>query len=53
MPYSVFFADGGIAFHEGDFTRRQRDASNSSHADAVAWFNFLEVGDEVQVVRSG
>ena len=49
MPYSVFFADGGIAFHEG----RQDTASGGcvklGHDDAVAWFAYLQVGDEVQV----
>jgi lipoprotein-anchoring transpeptidase ErfK/SrfK len=49
MPYSVFFADGGIAFHEG----RQDTASGGcvklGHEDAVAWFAYLQVGDEVQV----
>ena len=49
MPYSVFFADGGIAFHEG----RQDTASGGcvklGHDDAVAWFAYLEVGDEVQI----
>jgi lipoprotein-anchoring transpeptidase ErfK/SrfK len=53
MPYSVFFADGGIAFHEGDFNTPSGGCIKLSHADAVAWFNFLDVGDEVQVVRSG
>ena len=49
MPYSMFFADGGIAFHEG----RQDTASGGcvklGHDDAVAWFASLQVGDEVQV----
>jgi lipoprotein-anchoring transpeptidase ErfK/SrfK len=49
MPYSVFFADGGIAFHEG----RQDTASGGcvklGHDDAVAWFAYLQVGDEVQI----
>jgi lipoprotein-anchoring transpeptidase ErfK/SrfK len=53
MPYSVFFADGGIAFHEGPLDTPSGGCIKLSHADAVAWFNFLEVGDEVQVVRSG
>lgn len=49
MPYSVFFADGGIAFHEG----RQDTASGGcvklGQDDAVAWFAYLQVGDEVQI----
>jgi len=49
MPYSVFFADGGIAFHEG----RQDTASGGcvklGHDDAVAWFAYLQVGNEVQI----
>lgn len=49
MPYSVFFADGGIAFHEGEPDLRSAGCVKLKHDDAVAWFNFLQVDDEVQV----
>jgi lipoprotein-anchoring transpeptidase ErfK/SrfK len=49
MPYSVFFADGGVAFHEGPQDTYSAGCVKLVHADAVAWFNYLQVGDEVQV----
>jgi lipoprotein-anchoring transpeptidase ErfK/SrfK len=52
MPWSVFFADGGIAFHSGNPARASAGCIHLSPADAQAWFNFLQVGDQVQVVRA-
>jgi lipoprotein-anchoring transpeptidase ErfK/SrfK len=49
MPYSVFFAPGGIAFHEGSLQKQSAGCVHLSHDDAVAWFDALEVGDEVQI----
>ena len=50
MPYSVFFADGGIAFHQGNPNNPSAGCVHLSAADAaMAWFADLEVGDEVQV----
>ena len=49
MPYSVFFADGGVAFHEGRQDTYSGGCVKLGPADAVAWFNYLQVGDEVQV----
>ena len=49
MPYSVFFADGGVAFHEGRQDTYSGGCVKLGHNDAVAWFNDLQVGDEVQV----
>jgi pimeloyl-ACP methyl ester carboxylesterase len=49
MPYSVFFADGGIAFHEGRQDTPSGGCVKLGHEDAVAWFAYLQVGDEVQV----
>jgi len=49
MPYSVFFADGGIAFHEGRQDTSSGGCVKLGHEDAVAWFAYLQVGDEVQV----
>jgi len=52
MPYAVFFAPGGIAFHEGRQDTYSAGCVKLTNADAVAWFDFLQVGDEVQVVRT-
>lgn len=49
MPYSVFFADGGIAFHEGRQDTYSGGCVKLVHDDAVAWFSYLQVGDQVQV----
>ncbi len=49
MPYSVFFADGGIAFHEGRQDTNSAGCVKLTHADAIAWFDFLQIGDEVQI----
>jgi lipoprotein-anchoring transpeptidase ErfK/SrfK len=49
MPYSVFFADGGVAFHEGPQDTYSAGCVKLVHDDAVAFFNYLQVGDEVQV----
>ena len=53
MPWSVFFADGGIAFHSGNPARASAGCIHLSPVDAQAWFNFLQVGDQVQVVKAG
>ena len=53
MPWSVFFADGGIAFHSGNPARASAGCIHLSPIDAQAWFNFLQVGDQVQVVKAG
>ncbi|GEL16735.1 L,D-transpeptidase [Pseudonocardia asaccharolytica] len=49
MPYSVFFAPGGIAFHEGRQDTPSAGCVKLVHDDAKAWFDYLQVGDEVQV----
>jgi L,D-transpeptidase catalytic domain len=49
MPYSVFFANGGVAFHEGRQDTYSGGCVKLVHEDAVAWFDFLQVGDEVQI----
>lgn len=52
MPWSVFFEWGGIAFHSGDPARASAGCIHLSPADAQAWFNNLQVGNEVQVHES-
>lgn len=49
MNYSVFFADGGIAFHEGSPERQSAGCVHLSRDDAAAWYADLQVGDEVQI----
>jgi len=50
MPWSVFFADGGIAFHEGDPETFSAGCVKLAEEDAHAFFTYLQVGDPVQVV---
>ena len=52
MPWSTFFDDGGIAFHAGDPARSSAGCIRMELADAEAWFTYLQVGDQVQVVRA-
>jgi hypothetical protein len=52
MPWSVFFEDGGIAFHSGDPARSSAGCIHLEPADAEAWFTYLQIGDQVQVVRA-
>lgn len=49
MPFAVFFAPGGIAFHEGDVNSRSAGCVRLGHEDAKAFFEFLSVGDDVEV----
>lgn len=49
MPYSVFFAEGGIAFHEGSQETFSAGCVKLVHEDAVAFFNALQIGEEVQI----
>jgi hypothetical protein len=52
MPWSVFFEDGGIAFHSGSPNRSSGGCIHLEPVDAEAWFNYLQIGDQVQVVRA-
>ena len=51
MPNSVFFAPGGIAFHEGSLSRYSAGCVHLSPSASLKFFNSLDKGDEVQVVR--
>ena len=51
MPYSVFFNDGGIAFHAGDPSRSSAGCVRMETDDAKATFAELQTGDKVQVVE--
>ena len=52
MPWSVFFQDGGIAFHEGRIDSPSAGCVRLTEENAVAWFNHLQIGDQVQVVSA-
>ena len=52
MPWTVFFADGGIAFHSGNPARASAGCIHVPPADAKAWFEHLQIGDQVQVVKA-
>ncbi len=50
MPWSVFFAEGGIAFHEGSLDAASHGCVKLGGDDAEAFYAFLRVGDRVQVL---
>lgn len=52
MPYSVFFADGGVAFHGGDRAWASAGCVKLDLPEAEAFFNDLVEDDKVQVVRA-
>ena len=52
MPWAVFFQDGGIAFHEGRTDTPSAGCVRLAKDHAVAWFNHLQMGDQVQVVSA-
>ncbi|MDT7741378.1 MAG: hypothetical protein QOE59_456 [Actinomycetota bacterium] len=49
MPYSVFFAPGD-AFHGGSLQRASAGCVHLGDDDSKAFFNYLQVNDEVQVL---
>jgi Uncharacterized protein conserved in bacteria len=49
MPWSVFFADGGVAFHQGSLERFSAGCVHLGPDDAKAFYDYLQVGDQVQV----
>lgn len=50
MPYSVFY-NGGEAFHQDSVRTRSNGCIHLSQSAAKTFFNTLQVGDVVQVVR--
>src|SRR5262245_44491041 len=50
MPYSVFFTDTGIAFHEGSLSAQSHGCVHLSPEAARAYYNALHPGDVVEVV---
>jgi L,D-transpeptidase catalytic domain len=49
MPHAVFFAAGGIAFHQGPLDSPSHGCVHLGAADAAAFYNALNRGDEVDV----
>jgi Uncharacterized protein conserved in bacteria len=49
MPFAVFFAPGGIAFHEGNLHTKSAGCVRLNYKDAEAFYEYLHVGDRVQV----
>ena len=49
MPYSVFFAPGD-AFHGGSLQRASAGCVHLGDEDSKAFFDFLQVNDEVQIL---
>ncbi|TCO58532.1 L,D-transpeptidase-like protein [Actinocrispum wychmicini] len=50
MPNSVFFAAGGVAFHQGSLTEQSHGCVHLSPEAAKAFFDSLPVKAVVQVV---
>jgi lipoprotein-anchoring transpeptidase ErfK/SrfK len=49
MNWAVFFADGGIAFHEGALAIRSSGCVRLSAKEAEFYYNTLQLGDKVEV----
>ncbi len=49
MPYSVFFASGGIAFHQGRVDEPSHGCVHLPPAAAARFFSALDRGDRVEV----
>lgn len=49
MAFSVFFATGGIAFHQGPLDEASHGCVHLSPAAAAAFFDALDRGDRVHV----
>lgn len=49
MPFAVFFAPGGIAFHEGNLHTASAGCVRLERSQAEAFHQFLQVDDPVQV----
>jgi lipoprotein-anchoring transpeptidase ErfK/SrfK len=50
MPNAVFFAAGGIAFHEGSLTTSSHGCVHLGDSDSAKFFDSLPVGATVQVM---
>ncbi len=49
MNWAVFFAEGGIAFHEGTLAIRSSGCVRLSAKDAEFYYTSLQIGDKVEI----
>jgi hypothetical protein len=49
MNWAVFFAEGGIAFHEGTLAIRSSGCVRMSAKEAEFYYNSLSLGDKVEI----
>jgi hypothetical protein len=49
MPYSVFFAAGGVAFHGGNLRRQSAGCVHLGTDDSIIFYDSLTIGAAVQV----
>ncbi|WP_181781597.1 L,D-transpeptidase [Pseudonocardia pini] len=49
MPFAVFFAQGGIGFHEGTLETPSAGCVRLTREEAIEFYDFLQVGDAVQI----
>jgi lipoprotein-anchoring transpeptidase ErfK/SrfK len=49
MSWAVFFAEGGIAFHEGTLAIRSSGCVRLSAKDAEFYYTALQLGDKVEI----
>jgi lipoprotein-anchoring transpeptidase ErfK/SrfK len=49
MNWAVFFAEGGIAFHEGTLAIRSSGCVRLTAKEAEFYYNTLELGDKVEI----
>lgn len=49
MPYSVYFTNNGIAFHQGNVELLSHGCVHLNHNDAAVYFDQLQIGDAVHV----
>lgn len=49
MPFAVFFAQGGIGFHEGTLQTPSAGCVRLTRPDAIEFYDHLQVDDAVEV----
>lgn len=49
MPYAIYFTNNGHAFHQGNVATTSAGCIRTNPADAVHYFNTLQIGDMVYI----
>lgn len=49
MPYAVYFTNNGHAFHQGNTAYESAGCVRMERADAIHYFNNLNIGDQVYI----